>query len=188
MRIFFLVCLCIFAFVGISSYTAHKENIENSRIEELEEAKMEKQRLKDSISSSIAKEKFEANACYFCKKQRGAIAFGVLNDTTFKKYPNKKGFSGRYCSIECCKGDVAEMQAQRELRIERDEYDRTHSDDSNNEVLSNPVLDRADEDSNPNRTTCPQCNGIGFETGGIVNGQQQQMRCRMCKGTGRGHY
>ena len=169
-----------FGFYSLNQYKREKE--EKFRIEKIRlENEAERQaKLDDSINKEKTK-KFDLmmNACSFCNKQMEDIYY---MDEIGLMYTDRTEITGNYkefCSNKCGEDYLAKDKA---------EYHKTHPVDDGSNAYSNPVLDRADEDSNPNRTTCPQCNGLGYETGGIVNGQRQEMTCRMCKGTGKGHY
>jgi hypothetical protein len=175
-------CVLLFAVVvvalGFGLNSLHHEKLEKDEKIRIEEIRIDKQaKIADSIS--IAKQILLQNACFFCKKQIADKSYNIENDGTFKEYTNINGSHAMFCSIKCCEAYLAKDEA---------EYNKTHTDDDGSNAYSNPVLDRADEDSNPNRTTCPQCNGSGYESGGIVNGEKQEIICRMCHGSGKGHY
>jgi ATP synthase E chain len=170
-----------FGFYSLNQYKKEKE--EKFRIEKI---RADNEAIKQAkIADSIHKEEEEKmnlmmNACPFCNKQMGDKHYYMDEiGTIFTDFTEIKGNYKEFCSIKCCEDYLAKDEA---------EYYKTHTDDDGSNAYSNPVLDRADEDSNPNRTTCPQCNGSGYETGGIVNGEREEIICRMCHGSGKGHY
>jgi hypothetical protein len=169
-----------FGFYSLNQYKREKyEKFKSDSIRVEKEAEKEAKLSHLKAIETGKKMDLMMNACSFCNKQMEDIYY---MDEIGLIYTDRTEITGNYkdfCSNKCAEDYLAKDKA---------EYHKTHPVDDGSNAYSNPVLDRADEDSNPNRTTCPQCNGLGYETGGIVNGQRQEMTCRMCKGTGKGHY
>lgn len=175
-----LVIVGLIILIGIRLNIKKNEIIDKSITEtETNSELVTHDKKEDSIGKAkrLKYEKENSRVCINCSKHYLATSYT-------RSLKTGSGMDINVCSQQCVdelNREADEMYENAKNGVYNARMEKSGGQNKLQEQLDN-------EDSNPNRTTCPQCNGRGYETGGVVNGQREEMICRLCKGTGKGHY